>query len=100
MPASDDTHPHSDTSSTLHGHEGKFPVQTFQSPPHYLSQNVEKLASSQPFEGLGSLDNPFIVDWYTDDKANPYNWSKPRKWLITMQVSFLFVTMQPPLRTN
>ncbi|KAF9520522.1 hypothetical protein BS47DRAFT_1378723 [Hydnum rufescens UP504] len=27
---------------------------------------------------------PIIVDWEADDKENPFNWSKPRKWRISL----------------
>ncbi|KAG6853697.1 hypothetical protein C0991_002232 [Blastosporella zonata] len=38
------------------------------------------------YPGEGTSDSPYIVDWVPDDAENPYNWSKAKKWVITMQV--------------
>ncbi|KAF8160601.1 major facilitator superfamily domain-containing protein [Pholiota molesta] len=38
--------------------------------------------------GSGSTDDPYVVDWDLNDPEDPYNWSKRRKWLITMQLAF------------
>jgi hypothetical protein len=40
--------------------------------------------------GSGSTDDPYVVDWDLNDPEDPYNWSKRRKWLITMQVRLPF----------
>lgn len=45
-----------------------------------------------PCAGAGTPNDPFIVDWDLFDPGNPYNWSKVRKWLITMQVG-LYVSL-------
>ena len=38
------------------------------------------------YPGSGTLNDPYVVDWDQDDPENPFNWSKRRKWLITIQV--------------
>lgn len=43
-------------------------------------------AEHRSYPGNGTVYDPYIVDWNLADPANPYNWSKRRKWLITMQV--------------
>ncbi|KZT28599.1 MFS general substrate transporter [Neolentinus lepideus HHB14362 ss-1] len=39
------------------------------------------------YEGEGTRTNPYIVDWDRNDPENPYNWSKARRWLITVQLA-------------
>lgn len=39
------------------------------------------------YPGSGTPHDPYIVDWDSGDKENPYNWTNPRKWTITAQVS-------------
>lgn len=36
--------------------------------------------------GSGSLDDPYVVEWYPNDPDDPYNWADFRKWIITAQV--------------
>ncbi|TFK55294.1 MFS general substrate transporter [Heliocybe sulcata] len=50
------------------------------------TSGVSALAES-PYEGEGTRTDPYIVDWDRNDPENPYNWSKPRKWLITSQLA-------------
>jgi hypothetical protein len=40
----------------------------------------------QKYPGRGTPHDPFVVDWDLGDPENPFNWSKRRKWLITLQV--------------
>lgn len=47
-------------------------------------RNFEK--GHELYSGRGTHEDPFIVDWDEQDPENPYNWSKARKWLITIQV--------------
>lgn len=44
-------------------------------------------ARPRTYLGRGTNDDPYVVDWDLNDPEDPYNWSKPRKWAITMQVS-------------
>ena len=46
--------------------------------------------------GKGTREDPFLVDWDSEDPENPFNWSKGRKWLITLQVC----TFDKPFRQN
>lgn len=36
--------------------------------------------------GGGTDENPYVVDWNPGDPENPFNWSRRRKWFITLQV--------------
>ncbi|TFY83439.1 hypothetical protein EWM64_g559 [Hericium alpestre] len=38
------------------------------------------------YQGNGTADHPYVVDWDLGDPENPYNWSSTRKWLITSQM--------------
>ncbi|KAJ9093729.1 hypothetical protein QFC21_006325 [Naganishia friedmannii] len=37
-----------------------------------------------PYPGKGTEEDPFIVDWLAEEKANPYNWKNSYKWLFTL----------------
>ncbi|KAG8834086.1 hypothetical protein FRC20_007528, partial [Serendipita sp. 405] len=51
--------------------------------------NSSPTASSQRrYRGRGTQDDPYVVDWDDDDKEDPYNWTKTRKWLLTYQLAF------------
>ncbi|CAG7853408.1 Uncharacterized MFS-type transporter C409.08 [Serendipita indica DSM 11827] len=43
---------------------------------------------AQPYRGQGTKEDPYIVDWDADDPADPYNWSRSRRWLLTGQLAF------------
>lgn len=34
-------------------------------------------------------DDKIIVTWQKDDPENPFNWSKKRKWMITITTCFM-----------
>lgn len=38
------------------------------------------------YRGLGTKDNPYVVEWDIGDIEEPYNWPKSRKWPLTMLV--------------
>ena len=45
-----------------------------------------KFAPPSKYPGTGTAQDPYLVDWDVFDVENPFNWSKPRKWVITAQV--------------
>jgi len=49
------------------------------SPPFYL--------------GLGTRNEPYIVDWVLKDPDDPYNWPRTRKWAITAQLAVTTFTV-------
>lgn len=53
---------------------------------------VEKTPS---YDGQGTEDDPFVVEFQKDDPRNPMNWSSFRKWLITFiaTISVFAVTL-------
>lgn len=78
----------SHASSTLHDHSS---ADCHSSEASLYRADIEKQSpqlhrSMQRYQGTGTPSDPFIVDWDLDDPEDPYNWTKPQKWLITMQV--------------
>ncbi|KAF2691320.1 MFS general substrate transporter [Lentithecium fluviatile CBS 122367] len=72
------------------GHEGI---------PHWkliLEQGyVTKEVADYEYDGSGTEDDPYVVEWMDNDPRNPMTWSKTRKWvgcvcmaLATLVVSF------------
>ncbi|KAK8122660.1 MFS transporter [Apiospora sp. TS-2023a] len=53
---------------------------------------VEK---SHLYDGQGTEENPFVVEFQKDDPSNPMNWSQLRKWFITaiVTMSVFIVTL-------
>lgn len=39
------------------------------------------------YEGSGTEDDPYIVEWIDDDPRNPMNWSTWIKWSLTQLVA-------------
>lgn len=57
------------------------------------SQDIEKQSvTERTYLGSGTPTDPYIVDWDLNDPEDPYNWSKTKKWAITMQVCSLFLS--------
>ena len=50
------------------------------------------------YAGRGLLEDPYVVEWDQNDPENPYNWSKRRKWVITLQVRTDTCRMRIPQR--
>lgn len=42
---------------------------------------------STKYDGSGTREDPYIVNWEEGDPENPYNWPYSRKWLITFQLA-------------
>ncbi|KZT65476.1 MFS general substrate transporter [Daedalea quercina L-15889] len=40
------------------------------------------------YPGSGTAEDPYIVDWETDDPENPYNWSTARRWTLTFELAY------------
>jgi hypothetical protein len=47
------------------------------------------------YDGSGTEEDPFVVEFQKDNLGNPMNWSQSRKWLITaiVTMSVFIVTM-------
>jgi hypothetical protein len=45
------------------------------------------VAQSNPFQGSGTLDDPYLVDWLPGEVANSLNWKKGFRWLITVHLA-------------
>jgi hypothetical protein len=60
-----------------------------------MSQQAESKTAADPevqqtltYNGQGTEEDPFIVEFQKDDPGNPMNWSQFRKWFITAIVTF------------
>ena len=40
------------------------------------------------YKGSGTENDPYVVDYLSDDPRDPMNWSQPKKWFITLTVAF------------
>jgi len=55
-------------------------------PPIAHTPNASRPASphssveESPYPGLGTPEDPYLVDWLDDEPANPYNWRPAFKW--------------------
>ncbi|KAF4984497.1 hypothetical protein FZEAL_345 [Fusarium zealandicum] len=45
---------------------------------------IDDAVLNHPYEGNGTIDDPYVVTWIPDDTGNPFNWSKASRWRITM----------------
>ncbi|KAJ8520988.1 hypothetical protein ONZ45_g2264 [Pleurotus djamor] len=67
----------------------RYPEQSvkFSTPP--------RVVPPQPgdYPGSGTADDPYVVDWDLGDPECPYNWTKRKKWTITMQVGLTTFTV-------
>ncbi|VUC27324.1 unnamed protein product [Clonostachys rosea] len=45
---------------------------------------VDESVRTSTYAGAGTTEDPFIVDWIVNDGGNPLNWSKSRRWAMTM----------------
>ncbi|EGR52691.1 uncharacterized protein TRIREDRAFT_43701 [Trichoderma reesei QM6a] len=50
--------------------------------------DAEKNVTTSPYNGSGTVEDPFIVEFQQDDKSNPMNWGQFRKWFLTSIVTF------------
>lgn len=39
------------------------------------------------YEGSGTEEDPYVVEWIDNDPRNPMTWSKTKKWVITLTVA-------------
>ena len=39
------------------------------------------------YDGQGTEEDPFVVEFRKDDPGNPMNWSQSRKWVVTSIVT-------------
>jgi hypothetical protein len=60
-----------------------------------MSQQADSKIAADPevqqthiYDGQGTQEDPFIVEFQNDDPGNPMNWSQLRKWFITAIVTF------------
>lgn len=40
------------------------------------------------YEGKGTEEDPFVVEWIENDPRNPMLFSKPKKWVIALTMAF------------
>lgn len=39
------------------------------------------------YEGEGTEDDPYVVEWIENDPRNPMTWAKTKKWIMTIAVA-------------
>lgn len=42
---------------------------------------------AQKYQGSGTKEDPFLVEWLSEDAENPQTWAQVYKWLLTVQVA-------------
>ena len=53
-----------------------------------LKRRVSKVKDpSDVFSGEGNFADPWLVDWLPDEPANPRNWKKSLKWVLTIHLA-------------
>ncbi|KAI0736845.1 MFS general substrate transporter [Fomitopsis betulina] len=52
------------------------------------AKDVEVQCAETRYTGSGTAEDPYVVDWHPDDPENPYNWSKTRRWVYTLELAF------------
>lgn len=48
---------------------------------------------SHIYRGNGTIENPYIVDWFENDTENPLTWPKAYKWFITIEVAIALLAV-------
>ena len=56
-------------------------------PPISAPSPVSARPESHPFPGAGTALEPYLVDWLPGEPANPYNWNKRFKWILTVHLA-------------
>lgn len=49
--------------------------------------NPSEVEKTPVYDGRGTEEDPFVVEFQKDDPGNPMNWSQFRKWFITAIVT-------------
>lgn len=72
-----------------HHHENCTKVEpTSSAAARFADTELQNKEGCSKYPGRGTFEDPFVVDWDDQDPANPFNWSKRYKWLITLQLAF------------
>ena len=50
--------------------------------------DASEVEDGYTYDGLGTEENPFVVEFQKDDPNNPMNWSESRKWFIAAIATF------------
>lgn len=57
-----------------------------QTPSKYIA-GAGDIETTYAYDGLGTMEDPFVVEFHEGDSENPMNWSSFRKWAITAIVT-------------
>ncbi|KAJ3849961.1 MFS general substrate transporter [Lentinula lateritia] len=76
-------------------HDRNSPSNTFKEscPVEEKTETDSGSSGHARYTGSGIHEDPYIVVWDEEDPENPYNWSKTRKWIITMQLALTTFTV-------
>ncbi|PLB51375.1 putative MFS transporter [Aspergillus steynii IBT 23096] len=58
-----------------------------QQPQPQTGADPGEIEKTHVYNGLGTAEDPFLVEFRADDAGNPMNWSRSRKWTITAIVT-------------
>ncbi|KAJ5933212.1 MFS general substrate transporter [Penicillium verrucosum] len=58
-----------------------------------LKTGISEHNIDHTYPGSGTEDDPYVVSWLTNDKLNPFAFSKSSKWTITIIVSLATLTV-------
>ena len=61
--------------------------QQFQRAELQAETDPYEIEKSHIYDGQGTEEDPFVVEFRRDDPSNPMNWSQFRKWFITTIVT-------------
>ena len=48
-----------------------------------------------PYNGSGSIEDPFVVEYIPNDPRNPMSFTRAKKWFLTVLVAFATLTVGP-----
>ena len=53
----------------------------------FKATNSSEVEKTRVYNGKGTVEDPFIIEFVNNDAGNPMNWSTFRKWFITSIVT-------------
>ena len=69
-----------------------------------LQTYVSGVEATSQYDGLGTKESPYIVEFQRKDPNNPFHWTQRRKWLITsivtMSVFVVTLTSSAPASSS
>lgn len=54
---------------------------------------IDDAVKAHTYDGEGTSQSPFVVDWIPEDAGNPMSWANSRRWTIAMVSAFTCFTV-------